>query len=438
MSPERAGIVPKGQTHTPAAPAREPDKIAAMNPQKIVIVGGGHAAAQLCSSLAEAGLAQSLTLVSSEHVPPYHRPPLSKSFLKSAEAERQLHRDEAWFAQHGITLRLDATVTAIDRTGHQISTASGEQIDYDKLVLATGTRPRTLAALSGPISGPISNVATLRLLRDAEALRERLLVATPGRLAVIGGGFIGLEVAATARALGWQVTVLEAAPRLLARSVSPAIAEYLLAHHRADGIEIRLNSVIAAVQRDGDRVSALTLADGELPVDLVLVGIGAEPETALASQAGLALDDGIVVDEAMVTSDPDILAAGDCTAFPLNGRRSRLESVQNANDQARIAAATLLGQSPRYQPLPFFWSDQGSVRLQMAGLWRDGLSTLRRPGPATGTGFSLFHLDGERLVCVESVNAPVDHMMARKLIEKGSSPPASALADPAVPLKSLL
>lgn len=405
-----------------------------MNPQKIVIVGGGHAAAQLCSSLAEAGAAGGVTLVSREHVPPYHRPPLSKTFLKTAEAERQLHRDEAWFAQHGITVRLDTAVIAIDRAARQIHSASGERIAYDKLVLATGTRPRTLPALAEPMR----NVATLRMLRDAEQLRERLLVATPGRLAVVGGGFIGLEVAATARTLGWQVTVLEAAPRLLGRSVSPAVADHLLAHHRAEGIDVRLDARVQEIRRDGDQVTALVLADGDLPVDLVLVGIGAVPETALAEQAGLDVDDGIVVDSRMVTSDPAILAVGDCTAFPLDGRRSRLESVQNANDQARIAASTLLGKDLSYQPLPFFWSDQGSVRLQMVGLWHDGLAAHRRPGPPAGNGFSLFHLDGDRLVCVESVNAPVDHMMSRKLLEKGLSPAVATLVDPAVPLKSLV
>ena len=184
-----------------------------MNSQKIVIVGGGHAAAQLCSSLAEAGASAGIVLVTREHLPPYHRPPLSKTFLKSGEAERQLHRDEAWFTQHGITVCLDTPIAAIDRDGHRIMTADGEQIDYDRLVLATGTRARTLASLAGPLA----NVATLRQLRDAERLRGQLLATTRGRLAVIGGGFIGLEVAATARLLGWSVTVLEAAPRLLFR-----------------------------------------------------------------------------------------------------------------------------------------------------------------------------------------------------------------------------
>lgn len=253
----------------------------------------------------------------------------------------------------------------------------------------------------------------------------------------MGGGFIGLEVATTALHLGWQVRVLEAAPRLLSRSASPELASHILQHHRAAGIDLRLGVRLGEASLEGDQVVALEV-DGvlELPGQ-VLVGIGAVPETTLAQQAGLALDNGIAVDSHMVTSDPRILAIGDCSSFEYDGRRVRLESVQNANDQAKVAAGTLLNLGTTYHPIPFFWSDQGALKLQMVGLWREGLQTHRRSGAAAGS-FSLFHYAGERLVCVESANAPVDHMMARRLLERGQSPDARSVSDPGVQLKSLL
>jgi 3-phenylpropionate/trans-cinnamate dioxygenase ferredoxin reductase subunit len=389
----------------------------------IVIVGGGHAGVQLCSALAAAGQGARVQLVCEEPELPYQRPPLSKTFLKTAQEVLQTHRAEAWFAEAGITLHRSDPAVAIDRARRVLRLRSGRELPYAALVLATGSRARTLPALPAVVA----NVAVLRSAADALALRE------------LGGGFIGLEIAATAHALGHAVEVLEGAPRLLSRSLSPELSEHVLATHRASGMEIRLGVQVSDFEVEGTRLVALKVDGERQPVDLLVMGIGAVPETQLAQQAGLAVDNGIVVDTCLRTSDPAILAIGDCANFPAaaDHRRLRLESVQNASDQARTAAATLLGREEPYRALPWFWSDQGTLRLQMAGLMpADGVRH-RRPGANAGS-FSLLHYVGDRLVCAESVNAPMDHMMARKLLEADKHPPAAQACDPAVALKTFL
>ncbi len=379
----------------------------------IVIVGGGHAAAQLCATLSEAGQGSRVHVVSEEAALPYQRPPLSKSYLKNPQEALQLHRDQAWYATQGVTVHLGDAVQSIARAEHQVVLASGRTLPYAKLVLATGTRARTLPALERPLA----NVLTLRSAADADRMRERLQRVGGGTLVVLGGGFIGLEVAATARHLGWQVQVLEAAPRLLARAASPDLSSHVLSHHVAIGTQLELDVAVGEFEIEGDRLAALHVNGHRHPVDQLLLGIGAVPETTLAHAAALEVDNGIRVDAAMVTSDPDILAVGDCTCFEYQGRRVRLESVNNATEQAKVAAATLLGKAAAYRPTPWFWSEQGALRLQMVGLWRPGLATVRRPG-ANAASFSVFHHDGDALVAVESANAPVDHMWARKLLRK--------------------
>jgi 3-phenylpropionate/trans-cinnamate dioxygenase ferredoxin reductase subunit len=398
----------------------------------IVIVGGGHAAAQLCAAVAEAGQGGRVHLVCEEAVHPYQRPPLSKGYLKQAAEAPQLFRDAAWYAAQGVQVHLGNAVVAIDRSGKRVRLSSGAELAYGKLVLATGTRARTLPSLHAPLH----NVHTLRNLADADAMRACLLRAGAGALTVVGGGFIGLEVAATARQLGWQVQVLEAAPRLLTRAASPELSAHVLQFHRELGTQVNLYSSVGDAEHDGSRLRALHVNGARQEIDHLLLGIGAMPETALAHAAGLQVDNGVHVDAHMVTSDPDILAAGDCTSFEYEGRRIRLESVQNATDQGKVAAATLLGRSQAYAPTPYFWSEQGGLRLQMVGLWRSGLECVARPG-AAASSFSLFHYQGERLVAVESVNAPMDHMWSRKLLEKGASPAREQVADPQVALKSL-
>ncbi|MFT3954671.1 MAG: FAD-dependent oxidoreductase [Piscinibacter sp.] len=400
----------------------------------IVVVGGGHAGAQLCNALAAAGLGGRTHLVCAEHELPYQRPPLSKAFLKSPDEALQAHRGEAWFGEAGITLHRGDAAVAVDRAARTVTLRSGAVLPYAWLVLATGAAARTLPALPTTLA----NVAVLRSAADAQRLRS--LLGAAQRITVLGGGFIGLEIAATAALLGKQVSVLEAAPRLLQRSVSPELAEHVLAAHRAGGIDVRLGVSVSDFVIEGDRLAALSVDGRRELVELLVMGIGAAPETALAKAAGLDIDaqsGGIVVDASLRSSDPSILALGDCANFPEHGsaRRLRLESVQNANDQARTAVATINGAPEPYRALPWFWSEQGSMRLQMAGLMpADGVRH-RRPG-ATPASFSLLHYAGERLVCVESVNAPMDHIAARKLLETGKSPAPALACDPAVPLKS--
>jgi 3-phenylpropionate/trans-cinnamate dioxygenase ferredoxin reductase subunit len=405
-----------------------------------VIVGGGHAAAQLCAALATAGQGARVHLVCEEPDLPYQRPPLSKAYLKNPAETLQSFRAEPWFVENHIALHRADPAVAIDRARRAVRLRSGTELPYTHLVLATGTRARRLPHL--PESpGDLDNVAVLRTAADAQRLRALFDAAT--RLTVLGGGFIGLEIAATARALGKEVTVLESAPRLLMRSVSPELAEHVLQTHRASGIDIRLGVAVGGFEVEGRRLAALHVEGQREAVELMVLGIGAVPEHTLASDAGLACENGIVVDECMRTSDPAILAIGDCTSFPEHGdaaptgRRLRLESVQNANDQARTAAATLLGRAEPYRALPWFWSEQASLRLQMAGLMPPGGTRHRRPG-ATPASFSILHYLGDRLVCVESVNAPVDHMAARKLLETGKSPAPAAACDAVVPLKTHL
>lgn len=399
----------------------------------LVIIGGGHAAAQLCGALHEAGAGARVHLVCEEPALPYQRPPLSKGFLKNPAEAPALLRAEAWYAEAGIHLHRADPAVAIDRGQAAVTLRSGLRLPYGRLVLATGARPRRLPALPEALA----NVVALRSAADAQGLRDQLAAAT--QVAVLGGGFIGLEVAATARALGKPVLLLEMAPRLLGRSVSAALAEHVLATHRANGIDLRLGVADIGFEHDGQRLAALVVAGQRMPVDLLVMGIGASPDTALAIAAGLAVDNGIVVDAQMRSSDPAILAIGDCANFPEagSGRRLRLESVQNANDQARCAAATLLGREAAYTALPWFWSEQGGLRLQMAGLLPTDPVTHRRPG-ANANSFSLLHYVGEHLACVESVNAPMDHVMSRKLLEAGISPAPALVCDAAVPLKNHL
>jgi len=401
--------------------------------QKVVIVGGGHAAAQLCASLIEGSFAGQVTLVCEESSLPYHRPPLSKTFIKDPAAEPQLLRAESVYQEAGIDVRLGDAVTAIDRAARRVTLASGATLDYDALVLATGTRARKLP----DVPEDTENLVYLRNTADALRLRDALGAAPS--VTVLGGGFIGLEIAATAGHLGKPVTVFESAPRLLARAVSPEASAHVAETLREAGVAVRLGVTVDGFERDGSRITAVTVQGERHAVDLLVAGIGAVPETALAEAAGLACENGIVVDDHMRTADPAIYAIGDCTSFPYArwGKTLRLESVQNANDQARTLASVLLGQPAPYGALPWFWSDQGALRLQIAGLAPPDTERVLRPGAKPGS-FSVLHFAEGHLVCVESINAPIDHIAARKLLEQGKNPPREQLADPAVPLKSFL
>lgn len=400
---------------------------------RIVIIGGGHAAAQLCNALAAAASARGVHLVCEEPELPYHRPPLSKAFLKDAAQGLQLLRPETWHGEAGITVhRADAAVN-IDRVNRVVHLRSGETLDYDVLVLATGARPRTLLHLPHNLS----NIAVLRSAADAARLRN--LLHSHQKLTVVGGGFIGLEIAAVARALDKSVQVLDSAPRLLMRAVSPEVAEHVLETHRAKGIDVRTGVAVGGFVVSDDRLTSLSVDGEQQDVDLMVQGIGAMPEHELASRAGLHCENGIIVDQHMRTSDPAILAIGDCTSFPEygTGRHLRLESIQNATDQARTAFATIAGNPQPYKAVPSFWSDQGEMRLQMVGLMPAEGVRHRRDG-ASSNSFSILHYIGDRLTCVESVNATADHMVARKLLETGRSVPPDLACDSAVPLKQRL
>lgn len=400
--------------------------------KNIVVVGGGHAAAQFCASVLEAGQPVKLTLFTEEGYLPYQRPPLSKTFIKDENPQPAWLRPGSFYADNGIDVHVNTCVTAIDREARHITVNSGDTFSYDVLVLATGTRARMLPLFDGAFT----NVFTLRSIDDAQRLREQIGAAN--NVLVFGGGFIGLELAATASALGKQVTVLEAADRLLGRSASPEISDYLLHTHRANGIAVELGCRADRLETADGVVKGAWVGDRFFAADVVVVGVGAVPNVELAQDAGLECDNGIVVNEFMQTSDPAVYAIGDCTAFPsaMLGRRVRLESVQNANDQARCAARSILGDPSAYSAMPWFWSDQGATRIQIAGVPDAHHERAVRGNPADGK-FSVLYFDGDRLTCAESINSPADHLASRRLIaDKVVIDRAQAL-DTSVALKTL-
>ncbi len=404
-----------------------------MSNDAIVVIGGGHAGAQICATLAELGQAHRVHLVCEEASLPYQRPPLSKAFFKKNDEPIQLIRAQTWFDQQGITVHLGGAVKNIDLQARVAHLASNKSLPFSKLVFATGTRSRRLSEL--PPS--IENVHLLRTAQDAQQLRDTLPSAE--QFTFIGGGFIGLELAATLNALGKKVTVLEVSPRLLARSISLELSEHVLKTHRDAGIDIRLQCDIKGYKFEGQRLTHIELKDDLLSVDRVLLGIGAQPELTLAQSIGLSCEGGIVVDDQMRASVPDVWAIGDCTVFPYApmGGSLRLESIQNANDQAKVAAHSIMGQAASYKPTPWFWSEQGAMRLQMVGLMPKEPTTFKRAG-ANEQAFSLFHYDQGALACVESVNSVMDHMMAKKFFELGIHPSPQEVCNPAVALKSLV
>ena len=384
-----------------------------MNAASVVIVGAGHAGVQVAASLREEGFDGGIALLSAESHLPYQRPPLSKAFLKGhMELDGLPLKAAAFYPDNRIDLLLGETAARIDRTAQRVELASGRTHDYGHLVLATGARQRPLDAPGIDLDG----VLVLRDLTDARTLRERLGAAR--RVVVIGAGFIGLEIAATAASLGREVTVVEISPRPLGRALSPAASTFFLEAHEAFGAQFRLGvGVVALHGRDG-AVTAVELSDGALlPADLAIVGIGVLPEDALARQAGLACDNGVVVNALLETSDPLISAIGDCALFPsrLLGFPVRLESVQNAVDQARSFARRIVGRPEPYAALPWFWSDQGDLKLQIAGLSHGCDQWVVRGDPKT-RAFAIFGFRGGELAAVETINRPGDHMAARRII----------------------
>ena len=396
----------------------------------IVVIGAGQAGSSLVAKLRGLGYAGAVTLIGDEPVPPYQRPPLSKKYLLGEmDLERLFLRTEAFYAEHDITLKLGAPVTAIDREAKTV-TVGGEVIGYEQLALTTGSDPRMLPAAIG---GRLAGVYGVRRLSDIDAMAHEF---APGkRLLVVGGGYIGLEAAAVAALKGLNVTLIEAAPRILGRVAAPETADFMRALHQSHGVEIREG--LGLLRLTGDtRVNGADLADGShIPVDFAIVGIGITPGQDLAEAAGLTIENGIRTDEEGRTSDPSIWAAGDCASFVYRGARIRLESVQNAIDQAEAVAANMLGAGKTYVPMPWFWSDQYDLKLQIAGL-NTGYDrvVLREAGAAR----SHWYYRGETFLAVDAMNDPRGYMVGKRLLEAGKSPDPAAVADPATELKTLL
>jgi 3-phenylpropionate/trans-cinnamate dioxygenase ferredoxin reductase component len=403
----------------------------------IVIVGAGETGARAAITLRAEGYAGLLTLIGEETHAPYERPPLSKATIVGRTAPTPpTIGDAAKLTDSDITHLSGVVVASIDRSARMVATSDGRKLRYDKLLLATGAKPRLLS-----VDGA-DGVVYLRNFEDAVALRNRF--QTGRRIAIIGGGFIGLELASSACALGCAVTLIEAAPQILMRGVPPRIAEIVAARHRLAGVEFALGAAIAGMGRTGDRC-VIALSDGRsVEADSIIAGIGAAPQVALAAAAGLSIDNGIAVDGGLRTSDPFIYAAGDCASFPhplYNGRRIRLEAWRNAFDQGAFVAKSLLGAAGEYDAVPWFWSDQHDFCLQIAGLVDEGRETIERD---LGDGaLLLFHLDGEGRLMAASGVGPLGKIgreirLAEMLIGKRARPDRRALASPDVKLKSLI
>jgi 3-phenylpropionate/trans-cinnamate dioxygenase ferredoxin reductase component len=390
----------------------------------VVIIGAGQAAAQLAMSLRQGGFTGPVMMIGDEQYPPYQRPPLSKRFLSEPQAAHALDlRPASFWREQDVTLHLSARVGAVDVKRRRVALADGREIEYGSLVFATGALARTLA-LPG-----IDRAGVFSLRRIDDVLRLRPALDQAKRVVIVGGGYIGLEVAAVVRTEGRSVTVVEAQERVLKRVTGRSVSAYFDALHRARSVDIRLNAQVAAIERE-DGVAAVVLADGErVSADLVLLAAGARANDDLARAAGLACDDGILVDETTRTRHPGVYAAGDCTRFP-SGRYARcvrLESVQNAIDQAKAAAAAILGRPYPYDPVPWFWSDQYDLKLQIAGL-ADGYDAEEMIGEADTPRFSVEYRSQRRLIAVDAVNDARAHMMARRRIaqETADSPVASS------------
>jgi len=399
----------------------------------LVIIGAGQAAGQLVASLAQERFAGSVTVVGDEPHPPYQRPPLSKKFLAGEiELDRLFVKPAAFYDKAGTTLMLDTRVAGIDRQARTISTGTGPALRYSTLVIATGSRPRTLALPGAGLEG----VMYLRTIADVQAIRRHL---EPGRrLVIVGGGYIGLELAAVAAKRGVQVTVLEQAPRVMARGVGPIVSAFYERLHREEGVTIATGTAVTGF--DGNGRLEQVICDGlQLAADLVVVGVGAIPNSELAREAGLAVDNGIVVDGQCRTQDPAIHAIGDCASqlHPLLDQRLRLESVHSALEQARMTAAAICGRPQPLLQTPWFWSDQYDVKLQMAGLSARHDAVVVRGDPDRGRSFAVFYLRQGELVAVDAVNRAPEFMMSKQLIAERSRVDPAKLSDERVAMKDV-
>ncbi len=398
---------------------------------RCVVVGASHAGAQVATRLRKLGWQGSIKLIGEEQHLPYHRPPLSKDYLKGVKSKEGiiLHAELA-YAKSDIDLMLGHRVELIDRDNKTVELQTGEQIGYDKLVLAVGSRPREL-----PLPG--TELGGVHYLRDVDDVdRIRATASQGGRAVIIGGGYIGLETAASLRHLGMEVTVIEALDRVLQRVTCEPVSRFFTRIHREEGVDIRVQTQVKAIHGD-NAVTGIETASGEIiETSLVVIGIGIVPNTRLAEDAGLAINNGIDVNPFAQTSDPDIYAVGDCASsiHPRYERQLRLESVQNANDQALVAAKSLCGQSVAYDAVPWFWSDQYDLKLQIAGLAEGADEVIVRGDPDAGRSLSILHLKSGSLLSVDAINRPRDFVFGKKLILEGAVLNIAKLADDNVAL----
>ena len=401
--------------------------------EKVIIVGGGQAAASLAHKMRSLGFDGALTMMCEEKTPPYQRPPLSKKYLLGEMALERLYlRPEHYYVEQNITLHLGERVNAINRQNNEIITEKG-QYAYDRLVLATGSTPRLLPAHLG---GTLENVFSVRDLKDADSLAPHMKEGK--RLLIIGGGYIGLEAAAVAAARGMDVTLIEMSERILQRVAAPQTSDYFRSLHQSHGVTIKEQTGLTRLLGQNGQVVGAELSDGStLEIDLAILGIGITPATNLAQDCGLAIENGIRVDALGRSSDPNIWAAGDCCSFPYKDGYLRLESVPNAIDQAEVIAQNIMGAEIAYIPKPWFWSDQYDVKLQIAGLNTGYDKIIERKNP-TLLSQSFWYYAQNTLIAVDAMNDPRAYMVAKKLIESGLTPDPALVEDASSNLKDLL
>lgn len=401
--------------------------------QKVVIAGAGHAAGQVVTTLRQKQFDGDIVLIGEESWLPYQRPPLSKKYLAGELlAERLYFKPPSFYDDPAIEVRLNTEIAAIHRDDRDIETASGDRIGYDKLVLALGSRPRLLDVEGSNLDG----VHYLRTIDDVDRIRRDIVVAK--NVVIVGAGYIGLEVAAVACQQGHNVTVLEMADRVMSRVVSPVVSDFYQAQHARHGVGLLLSTGLEGFVGDG-RVTAVRTSDGRtLPTDTVVVGVGIVPNTELAASAELDVNNGIVVDDHCQTSDADIFAVGDCTSHPnsIYGRRVRLESVHNALEQAKTAAANISGEDVAYAQVPWFWSDQYDLKLQIAGL-SEGYDEVVVRGNPEDASFSCLYLREGCLIACDSINAPRDFVQSKGLIAERKCIDPARLGDSGTQLKDL-
>lgn len=400
----------------------------------IIIVGGGQAAAQAAQSLRAEGFEGPIRIFGDEPHAPYQRPPLSKKFLaKEIGFDRVELKPESFYADNDIATHWGTRITEIDRKGKRVLTADGQTFEYGKLLMATGSRVREINVPGFEMDG----IYYLRNIADVEAIQSHF--KDGARLVVVGGGYIGLEVAAVAKKHGMDVTVLEAAERVMSRVVDPIVSHFYERVHREEGVKIETGVSVAGFEGD-THVTAVDSGEGKLyPADFVVVGIGIIPNTELAVECGLDVQNGIVVDENCRTSDPDIFAAGDCTSHPngIYGHRLRLESVHNAIEQGKTAAAAMMGNDKPYNQVPWFWSDQYDLKLQIVGLSAGYTQAVVRGDPENGRSFAVFYLKGDTVIAVDAVNRAPEFMMSKQLVHKKAKLDPARIADESIKVKEI-